>query len=79
MARPRLYRPGEEPPQSARVTASRQALAGRGGRLVQAALEREELDALARLKQAHGLATDRDAIGFAVMQAARRAGGVEKG
>jgi hypothetical protein len=55
-----------------RQSASRQALVERGGKILQVRLEPEEVAALERLREAHSLATDRDAIGFALMQALRR-------
>lgn len=72
MARPRKYDPGEEPTGADRKQASRHALASRGGRLLQVALEPEEALALERIRDAHRLATDRDAIGFALAAAAKK-------
>lgn len=73
MSRPRIYPPGKEPPNRVRQAESRRALAERGGRAIQVRLEREEVQALERLRAAHGFETDRDAVAFAVLQAARRA------
>lgn len=65
----RKYHPGEEPSAGDRLKASRRALVERGGRIVQIRLEPEEAAALARLRAAHNLPTDRDAIAFAIQRA----------
>ena len=68
--RPRKYDPADA--RAAALKASREGLAARGGKLLQVRLEPEELAALERLQAAHNLGPARDAIGFALLQAARR-------
>ncbi len=68
--RPRKHAP--EAGATQRMRASREAFAARGGRVAQVRLEPEEAAALDRLKAAHNLPSDRDAISLAIMQAARR-------
>jgi hypothetical protein len=72
MPRPRLYPPGTEPRNKDYLKASRHALAERGGKILQVRLEPEEVKALERLRAAHSLTSDRDAIGLAIMTAVRK-------
>lgn len=71
MARPRIHSPDAPATATQRMRASRARAAERGGRLVQIRLDAEEAAALARLREAGGYATDRDAIAATIRQAAR--------
>lgn len=62
------YQPGD--PRAAQ-RAHIAALKARGGRRLVINLEPEEAAALERLRAAHALTTDRDAVALAISQAAR--------
>lgn len=70
MARPRLYSPDAPSSGAARKRASRARTAEDGGRLLQVRLDAAEAAALARLREAGGHATDRDAVAAAITRAA---------
>lgn len=66
MSRPRIHAPGQEPTAADRQRASRRARLAKGGKAVHVVLTAEEAQALEALRDREQLASDRDAIGWAL-------------
>jgi hypothetical protein len=66
MARPRIYPIGQEPSEAERKRVMRARLAERGGKIINVALESDDLDALERIRDRLDLASDREAISAAI-------------
>jgi hypothetical protein len=66
MGRKRKYNQDDPDLVQARLRASAEALRSRGGKAMSVRLEADELEVVNLIKQQRGLATARDAIGFAL-------------